>query len=425
MKTLKIAVLALFVFVVVWTVYPFGATVEGQNQRNNPKEINSDFAPVTTEAATEAPTGFDNQTNGLTDQITFDADREVFDERETKADGLGPVFNATSCGECHSNPVSGATSQVGEIRAGHMNGNTFVEHPGGSLIHDRALDALIQEVVMTGNEVRTFRMTTSILGSGYVEAIDSNTLFTIANNQPNQSGGRIAGQFIQVPVLEANNALRGGRFGWKNQNSSLVSFAADAYLNEMGITTPLLPVENSSNGNSIALYDTVADPEDDGADVEIFARFMRATKAPPRDETLAATASARTGANLFNQVGCAICHVASITTAPPGTVINGGAFVVPNALGNKIIHPYGDFLLHNIGTGDGIVQNGGKATMNKVRTVPLWGLRTRNRLMHDGLSLTVSDAILRHSGEASFVISNYQSLTATQKNHLLNFLRSL
>src|SRR5678816_1148654 len=165
------------------------------------------------------------------------------------------------------------------------------------------------------------------------------------------------GQFIQVPVLEANNVLRGGRFGWKNQHASLVSFSADAYLNEMGITSPLQPSENTSNGTSVAAFDTVIDPEDDGADVQAFARFMRATKAPPRDTALAATFDAQQGDILFNQIGCNTCHVRSIVTVPTGTVINQGTFVVPDALGNKTIHPFGDFLLHNVGTGDGIVQN--------------------------------------------------------------------
>ena len=116
-------------------------------------------------------------------------------------------------------------------------------------------------------------------------------------------------------------------------------------------------------------------------------RFMRATKAP-RDTALAATANAVAGSNLFNAIGCNICHVTSITTSAPGTVINGGALTVAAALGNKIIHPYSDFLLHNIGTGDGIVQNGGPATRNKLRTQPLWGVRTHDRHMHDGASLT-------------------------------------
>jgi CxxC motif-containing protein (DUF1111 family) len=376
--------------------------------------------------ATEAPTGFDTQPNGMVDQVTHDGNREVFEEAEGAEEGLGPVYNAEACSSCHQNPVTGAISQVTELRAGHRDSRgNFVDAAGGSLINDRAIHPSIQERVAGTETVRTFRTSLNTLGDGFVEAIDSNTLLAIANNQPRQSGGRIAGQFIQVPVLEAPGTRRGGRFGWKNQHASLVSFSADAYLNEMGITSPMANTENTSMGNSVAAYDAVAEPEDDGEDIEVFAAFMRATKAPPRDTALAGTPDAKAGQQLFSQIGCAICHLASITTSPPGTVINGGTFTVPAALGNKIIHPYSDFLLHNVGTGDGIVQNGGPSTANKLRTAPLWGLRTRNRLMHDGESLTRNDAILRHGGEATFVINSYRNLTNNQKNQLVTFLNSL
>src|SRR5499427_579037 len=237
--------------------------------------------------APEAPAGFDNLTNGFVPQADFDATMEAFEERDVIADGLGPVYNAQSCAECHQNPVTGAISQVSEMRSGHFNGRDFIEHPGGSLIHSRAIDAALQETVLEGNEVRTFRTSLNTLGDGFIEAISDETLTEIAERQPGESRGRIRGEVIRVPVLEAGGALRVGRFGWKNQHASLVSFAADAYLNEMGITSPLKPFENTSIGNAVNNYDSVADPEDDGADVRAFARFIRATKVPPRDENLA------------------------------------------------------------------------------------------------------------------------------------------
>src|SRR3954451_5526112 len=388
--------------------------------------------------ATEAPAGFDNRTNGFSTQAQFDLDRATFEERDEIADGLGPVYNAQSCTECHQNPVTGAGSQISELRAGHLDGaGNFVDAPGGSLINDRAINAGIQERVPGTENIRTLRMSTNVLGDGFVEAINSNTLVDIANAQPGQSNGQIAGQFIQVPVLEAPGSVRGGRFGWKNQNSSLLSFAADAYLNEIGITSRLLLTENTSMGNSVAAFDKVSDTtlcadgsgricgEDADQDIEAFARFMRSTKAPPRDTVLAATANAIAGSNLFNAIGCNICHVTSITTSSTGTSINGGALTVAAALGNKIIHPYSDFLLHNIGTGDGIVQNGGASTRNKVRTQPLWGVRTHDRHMHDGATVTFDAAIQRHAGEAAFVRTNYNSLSTNQQNQIITFLKSL
>jgi len=373
-------------------------------------------------AITEAPAGFDGLTNGFTTQADFDINQDVFAEIEANADGLGPVYNAQSCRECHQNPVIGAGSQVTELRAGHFNGISFVDHPGGSLINDRAINPAIQERLAAGQEVRTFRLSLSLMGDGFVEAIDSNTLLAISNAQPSAQRG----QLISLPVLEAPGSTRTGRFGWKNQQASLLSFAADAYVNEMGITSPLQPTENTSNGASVANFDEVADPEDtDGADIQLFADFMRALKAPPRDAAVAATASSQRGDALFTSLGCATCHVRTINTAPAGSKINGNAFTIPAALGDKTIHPFGDFLLHDVGTGDGIVQNGGQSTRNKVRTPPLWGMRSRDRLMHDGATVSRSDAIDRHRGEAQGASNNFNALSTSSKNDLIAFLNSL
>jgi len=419
MRILKISVLLLFATALA---LPFAYTSSVQGQ-----------------AATEAPRGFDNVFNGFGSQTQFNADKDIFEERDDIAKGLGPVYNAQSCAECHQNPVTGGISQITELRAGHFDGTNFIDQPGGSLNNDRAINAEIQERVPGGNEVRTFRTSLNVLGDGFVEAVDSNTLLAISNGQP--AGMR--GQFIQVPVLEAPGNIRGGRFGWKNQQASLLSFASDAYLNEQGITNRFNLTENTSLGNSVAAFDPVPDNqpcvsnpavncgEDGDEDITAFARFMRATKVPPRGPGAedgsngAPNSDIVAGSNLFNNIGCAICHVRSITTAPTGTVINGGAFSVPAALGNKIIHPLSDFLLHNIGTGDGIVQNGGQSTRNKLRTAPLWGMRTRDRIMHDGEGLNRNESILRHDGEANGVINNYINLSTTQKNQLILFLNSL
>jgi CxxC motif-containing protein (DUF1111 family) len=249
-------------------------------------------------------------------------------------------------------------------------------------------------------------------------------LLAIRDRQP----ASIRGTALEVAVLEANNAPRIGRFGWKSQHASLESFAADAYLNEMGITTPVLPDENTSLGRNVGFgtpYDPVPDPEDDGVDVKAFANFMRSTKAPPRGPI---NATVRAGETLFNQAGCVACHVSTLVTASPGTRINGGALRVRDAVGNKIFHPYSDFLLHDIGTGDGIPVLPGAAfaaTASQIRTAPLWGLRTRNRLMHDGLSFTKQEAISRHANQATAAKNAYNALSQAQKDQVLAFLDSL
>lgn len=376
-------------------------------------------------SAVEAPAGFDNRSNGLVRQGDMDADRVSFDKRRTAETGLGPVYNAQACSECHQNPVSGGSSQVSALRAGVFDGENFIEPPGGSLIHDRAINIAIQEKVPVNANVVTTRMSTGMLGEGYVEAIPDGTLQAIAASQPGASDGQIHGQAVMVDVLEVPGVKRIGRFGWKSQHASLLSFCAEAFRNEMGITNSLFPEENTSNGRPAAKFDKTADPENNGWEVALITEFVRATKAPPRDLAIAKTPAALAGEKIFADIGCSLCHVASLTTAKSGTSINGGAFIVPAALAGKTIHPFSDFLLHEIGTGDGIVQNGGSSTRNKIRTAPLWGLRMRNRLLHDGSAPTVPAAIARHGGEAQHVIDRYAALPQAQKNQLIKFLGSL
>jgi CxxC motif-containing protein (DUF1111 family) len=384
----------------------------------------------------EAPTGFDNLTNGFLEQgpafgtlnarnvvarRSYNDNRFIFEEVEFVEDGLGPVYNAQSCRECHQNVITGGASQITEHRSGRNTAGRFFESAGGSLIQSRAIHPSIVESSDYDDGVNTLRVSTNTLGDGFVEAIGHGTLIAIRDAQPVE----MRGTAIPVPVLEAKGALRLGRFGWKNQHASLQSFSADAYLNEMGITSPLNPKENTSNGKSVAAYDRVPDPEDDGVDVVAFADFIRSTKAPARGPI---TAAVRSGEQVFNAIGCNVCHTPTLTTLPPNTMINGGSFAVPPALGNKIIHPYSDFLLHDIGTGDGVpIQPTPEfaSTANQMRTAPLWGLRTRNRLMHDGLAYTTQDAVRRHGGQAAAVRSRYDALDAGSKDALRAFLDSL
>jgi Tol biopolymer transport system component/CxxC motif-containing protein (DUF1111 family) len=653
---------------------------------------------------TEAPALFDNLTNGFTDQATFDADRATFEAREEKADGLGPIYNAQSCAECHQNRVTGGVSQIMEVRAGHSAADgTFVAAPGGSLINSRSINTTIQERVpggplltyvntasqvsivsfdidagvlntmpdvpttghsfpayspdgskiafsasgniwvvnndgtnpnaislegtdfqptwspdgtkiafssartgvpqiftmtpigtevtnisnepngndrmptyspdgtkiafqrtpndinpvgkiwtmnsngsmqmqitlgvgnderptyspdgmtiafstnrdgnyeiyktpaigglatrltnnaasdrnptwapdnsaiafgsdrnaglkiwaiapdgsnpsqVNGNNdgggdqpayskvqvesIRTFRASPILVGLGFVECIADGTLLAIRDSQP----VAMRGTAIEVDVTEAPDQTRIGRFGWKNSVATLLSFSAGAYLFEMGITSPLQPREQTSLGRTVAFADTVPDPEDTGGeegrgeDVEAFTRFMRSSKAPPRNSAMVLDDATDPGSLLFNSLNCSVCHVRSITTAAVGSVINGGTFVVPDALGNKIIHPFSDFLLHDIGTGDGIVETNGELTRNKIRTAPLWGLRTRDKFMHDGgsssaptnsgdQSFTLNEAVLRHAGQATASRTAYQALTPLQRSQLIRFLKSL
>ena len=421
------------------------------------------FLAAAASQSTEAPTGFDNNTNGVTNDATHQADQTTFEEVEKLSDGLGPLYNAQSCRECHQNPVSGAASQVTELRVGHQGRDGHFLNPeipiahgaevitGRSLVNDRAIcpngafpNDEIQERVPDTETIRTFRLSLNLLGDGFVEAVADQTLVNLAEQQCKSSHKKICGQILRVPIVEAPGEMGVGRFGWKDQHASLLSFAADAYLNEMGITNRLQPDEVTM------LCNTVSEPNDapgpDGlSDIDHFARFIRATKAPARDTAQASTVMSKQGWALFEKIGCATCHTETMSTAPAGTKINGGTFTIPAALGSVTFHPYGDFLMHDVGTGDGILQaipeHYGKkvfrlmsdymakqdfeSSRNKIRTAPLWGVRLRPRLMHDGASVTFRDAISRHAGEARHVTAQFEKLKSEDQEAIIEFLKSL
>jgi CxxC motif-containing protein (DUF1111 family) len=411
----------------------------------------------------QAPTGFDNKTNGMVDDATHQADQTKFDEVESLSDGLGPLYNAQSCRECHQTPVSGGASQVGELRVGHLGPDGRFRTPeiainhgseiikGRSLVNDRAIcpsgafpTTEIQERVPHSENIRTFRLSVNLLGDGFVEAVADKTFFDIAEQQCKSSHRKICGQVLKVPIIEAPGEMGVGRFGWKDVHASLLSFAADAYLNEMGITNRLQPDEVTNLCNAATEPNDPVGP-DGLSDIDHFARFMRATKAPARDAQLAESATAKKGSELFEKIGCATCHVTTMTSTSAGTKINGGTYAIPEPLGSVTFYPYGDFLMHDIGTGDGILQatpehygrkvfakmsdyfdrQNFESSRNKIRTAPLWGVRLRTRLMHDGKSVTLGEAIARHKGEASDVSKHFKKLSKVEQDALLDFLKSL
>src|SRR5260370_526686 len=221
--------------------------------------------------APPAPTGFDNVSNGVADDPTHQADQAKFEEFEAISDGLGPLYNAQSCRECHQNPVSGGPSQVLELRVGHKGPDGTFQNPeipinGGSviikgrtLVNQRAIcpnaaypTTDIQERVPDSENIRTFRISVNLLGDGFVEAVDDSTRLQISPKQCHKDHGRICGLVLYVPVVESPAVTRVGRFRWKNQHSSLLSFAGAAYLNEIGITNALFPEEVTDLCNTVA-----------------------------------------------------------------------------------------------------------------------------------------------------------------------------
>ena len=239
---------------------------------------------------------------------------------------------------------------------------------------------------------------------------------------------------VSAPVMEAvgsKSAMQVGRFGWKSQHASLMSSCADSLRNELGIRNRLYPDEYPTHtaADGPTPFDT-PDAKTGQTELLRLVEEIRQTVPPARDASLAASPDGLEGEKLFTSIGCAVCHVATYKTLPAGTRINGGTYKIPKFIGNKVIHPYSDFLLHDVGTGDGIPQAAkpeylDQSTANKFRTPPLWGLRFRYGMMHDGNSTGSHQAIMRHGGEATTIRQRYERLTPAEKEQLQTFLSSL
>jgi CxxC motif-containing protein (DUF1111 family) len=354
---------------------------------------------------------------GTNELALFKSGADQFDEVETIEKGLGPCFNNVSCVACHSVPSRGGSSTNLVTRFGRMTNGVFdpMSDLGGSLLQAMAIAPNVQEVIPHEATIIAKRKTTPLFGLGLIEAIpDQTILHNAARPKPDGVKGRAA---IVYDVASKTNRV--GRFGWKNQQASLLAFAGDAYLNEMGITSRLFPEENAPNGDKymLAQYDQVPDPEDHVdpesglADIDRLAAFMRFL-APPQRAPM--TAHARQGAGIFNAVDCAVCHQRFISTGPNKVA----------ALNHKPVELWSDLLLHDMGNlGDGIAQ--ADAGQREMRTQPLWGLRFNAPYLHDGRAANVDAAIRAHAGEATVSTQRYEKLTDNQRAALLEFLNTL
>lgn len=363
--------------------------------------------------------GFGEPLAGLTaDQLAaFRAGRADFQEVETPADGLGPIFNRESCAACHSGPAVGGASRITVTRFGRNNNGVFdaLVALGGSLLQDRSIDRQIIERIPAQANVVARRQTTPLFGLGLIEAIPDATILRGVRATPVNG---VRGKASMVNDVATGRTMV-GRFGWKGQHATLLSFAGDAYLNEMGITNRLFPTENAPNGNTAALQrlDRVADPEDEvdedtgKAGVDLLTDYMRFLAPPP---VLPQNASTVFGAKIFMDVGCTACHTPFMTT--------GNSNIA--ALNNKTVMLYSDLLLHDMGRlGDGIVQ--GNAGAREIKTPPLWGLRASGPYLHDGRANTVLEAITAHDGEAATSRTLFMTLSPDQQALLIQFLNSI
>jgi len=391
------------------------AAVSSQPRRRHRPFPNADHTP--------APAGSPLRGLNKTELAAFEAGEESFTEVETPETGLGPMFNARGCAECHvQGGVGGSSADLGVSRVtriGRLLNGVFdpLTEQGGMLLQARSLRELDPtfpyggEVVPRDATLVSHRVTTPLFGAGLIEAIPPAEIVRRADPL-----GRNPDHIAGVPNMVRNpetGALEVGRFGWKAHVSDLHVFAGDAYLNEVGVTSATFPDESLPQGRPLPPgYDQIEGIEADEEDVDGVAAFMRFLAPPPAKPL---DGAARQGQQLFVSVGCAACHTPSMRT--------GNSPVA--ALRNQNVPLFSDLLIHDMGDqlADGMVM--GQASGRQWRTAPLWGLSKRKFLLHDGRATSIEQAILLHGGEGIPSVNRLRRLSVRDQNALLAFLGSL
>ena len=348
----------------------------------------------------------------------FDEGVRTFGRHYSLAEGLGPVFNYESCADCHrgGNGSNRLVTRFGRIE---RDGFDALEPFGGSLVQARGIGSISTadgthdfhgETVPPEANVQARRKSQPLFGLGFVDAVPDGTWDAIADEEQ-QIDPSTAGH-VQRVFDPTTGSFVVGRFGWKAQVPTLRGFAADALLNEIGITSPGFRDEICPQGDCLTLgFNPAPALNDDGRDVAALTDFMMMLAPPPRE---AASDDVVRGDMVFQRTGCAACHRSTIQT--------GRSQV--RALDRAVFHPYSDFLLHDMGRlGDGIMQ--ASASGQEMRTAPLWGLRFLDRYLHDGSASTLEDAVRRHDGQGRESRSRFDALSGPDRDALLAFLRSL
>ena len=341
-----------------------------------------------------------------------------FLEVEDAGEGLGPVFNGLGCAQCHATPAVGGVSPVSEVRIGYVDEEGEFHVLGGdTLYHLFALpNQECQPMIPKEANVIARRIPIPLFGAGLVEAIPDETIAAL-EDPDDTNGDGISGRAAWVEDV-ATGEMRVGRFGWKSQHATLLAFGADAYRNEMGITNDLFRSEVGAgiDPEALRLCDPTPDPEDSREPltglrgIDAFEAFMKFLA--PIDRESLSTEAAR-GEAVFDQIGCTSCHTPLLMTGRSANRV----------FDRRPVQLFSDLLLHDIGTGDGIVQEA--ALANEIRTPALWGLRFRRPLLHDGSAATHDEAVLRHDVEAKGSAQRYRELAPDDRRALLAFLDSL
>ena len=367
-----------------------------------------------------SPPQFGDPLPGLTrDQLArFQAGKAVFDTNFDAPGGLGPVFNDTSCTNCHNQAGDGGGSDTLETRFGEVVNGVFNQllNLDGQLLHSKGIGLFngvdfVGETVPAIANVVAQRRTNPLFGLGLVDAVPDESLQELAAFQQTFTPATAGRALVVTDVFSGQPRV--GRFGWKCQIGTVLTFSGNAFLNEMGITTPFFPNENPPGGNValLAANPALSNPNNTTATVIQLNDHTTFLAPPPQ---LAQTRNSSTGEALFAAIGCADCHVPAMLTGP-NTVA---------ALNNVLFFPYSDFLLHDMGAlGDGIVQSGAQG--NEMRTAPLWGARVRTSFLHDGRAKTVQDAILAHQGQGLTASEFFSALPRKAQAQILEFINNL
>lgn len=369
---------------------------------------------------------FDGPVEGLTDaeMAAFARGDAEFERQFAPNTGLGPIFNDVSCATCHSGDGRGLLRNA-LFRIGSES-DDFLRSLGGPQIQDKAIPGAEPERIPDGVAV-SMRLPPPVFGVGLIEAIpESAILANVDSNDADGDGisGRpnyvLAAAFVPATEPGGGSGLKLGRFGRKAQNAVLLQQVVEAYLQDIGITSPFLPTENRNplSGVPVEAVDRVADPEITESTVQAVTHYIR-TLAPP--EPGRDTERRNEGRALFAQIQCSKCHVPELRT--------GSSPIA--ALSNRPVQLYSDLLLHDMG--DELADNrpDGQASGREWRTTPLWGLRLMRRflngealLMHDGRARSVEAAIMLHGGEALAARNAFAQLTPAQRAALLDFVES-
>lgn len=442
------------------------------------------------------------QTGAFLPGLQVDADLleeavDAFGSQEGIEDGVGPIFNERACGTCHSNGAMGGAGENTERRFGRFTNGSFdsLANKGGSLrqlftvgtFNNPNLPEQSRGLCQPGNPTlccvpqeqappeatlsNVGRRTQPLFGLGLVDAMPDSFFDQLAAAQPSSVRGTVRRVSVAIPnpgdTSQSPGSMRVARFGWKANVPSLLQFSADAYVNEMAITTQscfqgqslnAFAIESAPNGvpvpdgcddlaerqtgpNPGGLSDAQWAQVDDAVgscdggrteiqdDVFLFATFMTALAPPPRD--LSDLISISRGEPLFSEIGCSDCHVTTgfVTPANPASIdLDGEGGETITVPGNFEFNPYGDFLLHDMGTlGDGIGVNDGDSAeaTRQMRTQPLWGNRFQNKLLHDGRCGGVRCAILAHDGQAAAARNAFNALGSADQHAVIQFVRSL